>query len=512
MKKILLWMVSLSLIIITSNLYAKVTSNTGKTSLYNTNKVGLYFSNERSYVNEKDNPFHENAKHVDLVKYAFWRVESDGHIVDPRADLDVEGVSRWPGYALNVDQVIAKLSTAKEEAFLKRACQAKKDSDMTSFVLSIGGWGYSDKFSQAFSTSIGRQTFINDSKKILSDLKCEAEGEVSAPLFSGIDIDWEYPIRRIDFETGKTQSLEDAKNLQLLVIALRKELGLKPLISLAIPHTNHPKDNVGTYSSDGGRIDSYFTDGLGNLLKTNPDFIDAVTSFNLMSYDFMAFAPKITTNAPFKATDAGGTSSAIDGIKILTELHIPKNKIFLGIPMYGRAVAGDSKGGKCVDNGNLGTMLPKITDVYGAQGSCVIAWPDYKNILIKGNLSEATYYNDDIAQYGFYWNEVNGSTKIVAHSTTFTTEKADWPGKTLDTASNGYLSFDTPDTVYKKVQYAKDNGLYGVFLWEASQDVPYNSPNITINGQSYPLSITKVVVDNLKNLNKRPQIKRFMKH
>ena len=438
MKKILLWMVSLSLIIITSNLYAKVTSNTGKTSLYNTNKVGLYFSNERSYVNEKDNPFHENAKHVDLVKYAFWRVESDGHIVDPRADLDVEGVSRWPGYALNVDQVIAKLSTAKEEAFLKRACQAKKDSDMTSFVLSIGGWGYSDKFSQAFSTSIGRQTFINDSKKILSDLKCEAEGEVSAPLFSGIDIDWEYPIRRIDFETGKTQSLEDAKNLQLLVIALRKELGLKPLISLAIPHTNHPKDNVGTYSSDGGRIDSYFTDGLGNLLKTNPDFIDAVTSFNLMSYDFMAFAPKITTNAPFKATDAGGTSSAIDGIKILTELHIP--------------------------------------------------------------------------QYGFYWNEVNGSTKIVAHSTTFTTEKADWPGKTLDTASNGYLSFDTPDTVYKKVQYAKDNGLYGVFLWEASQDVPYNSPNITINGQSYPLSITKVVVDNLKNLNKRPQIKRFMKH
>lgn len=462
-------------------------------------QTSLYVLDEASWGSGPINgSWHVNATKVDEVLFGFWATESNGHIYIPRGDLDLGGVSEWPGIAYSLEQgnqIFSDYAAIPNNAMLKGACVVRSLSNYkTKFVISVGGWGRSSNFSQAFSSSEGRQNFIDDSLYILSNFKC-GDG---IPLFAGIDIDWEYPKQRIDFTYPNVRP-DDASNFHSLIIKLRDSIGESPVISIAIPHGNNPANTAESITSDGGRIDNYFTDALGKPLSDNLQFINAMTSFNVMAYDFAAFTPKTTANAPLLNPDAGGGKSIAMGVdNLLLTWNVPSQKISLGLPLYGRSISNQSSGGVCVgantSNNGLNVDLPPITNDQGQQSPCVIAWPAYKNILVD-KLSSIYFYGESAAQYGYYWNlsESGGSKAIVKAGTTYTTEAAPWPGVLLDASSNGYLSIDASNTIEIKTKYALAKNLGGVFFWEASQDADYNSPDIEINGKSYPHSLIHTV-------------------
>jgi GH18 family chitinase len=435
--------------------------------------------------------------------------------------LDIDGKNVWPGYSLTVAEANTKFetnySTLPEASFLKGACLTKAAvpaSKKMEFVLSIGGWGRSNLFSKTFASDSARTNFITDAKFILSNFKC-ADGK---PLFDGIDIDWEYPIRRIDFVDGVSQSPQDAANFHKVIIDLRKAIGPDKILSIALPHGNSPANKElktnekgqvisGTITSDEGALDNYFIDADGKPLADNKEFIGALNTFNIMSYDFMAFVPKTTTQAPMSraGTNAGNTQTIVDGINILNKWGVPDDKILLGLAAYGRAIVNQSSGGTCVPDtasstNDLGLVLPVITDTNGTEVPCEITWPAYKDLLVN-NIAEAHSYGSDVLQYGYHWfNKPAGSANLIKPQTTITTQAGN---KTyIDTASNGYFTFDAPDTIAGKINYVNTHKLAGVFFWELSQDSADYMGNVTISGKSYPVSLVKTAQTYLDGPNK----------
>lgn len=90
----------------------------------------------------------------------------------------------------------------------------------TKVVLSIGGWTGSQHFSDAVSSSSNRETFASNIATIVTKYNLD-----------GIDLDWEYP-----GSAGATNDYAsaDSANLALLLKQIRKKLGSKKLITMAV--------------------------------------------------------------------------------------------------------------------------------------------------------------------------------------------------------------------------------------------------------------------------------------
>ena len=406
---------------LTNNINAKAGQNDSPPP-----KIMVYsYSDNLSNNPISDSTYEPALSQMNEILFGFFTVTNDGHIM---------GAQNYN----NVCNFVATHPNVK-------------------VVASIGGWGNSSTFSQAFSSANNRQNFINDAHWLATSTTICSNG---MQAFSGIDIDWEYPVNRIDF-SGNEASPQDTQNLHQLIIDLRTSLGSNAIISLAIPHGNN--------DLDGGSIDNYFGESpRGNPDPTTQAFINAVTSFNLMSYDFMAFATKTVTNAPLNSDNQG--QSIIDGVSALTSNGVPTNKIILGAPLYGRSISGTGAG-RCLQtvpsNLDLGLniALPPI-DKSGSQPPCVTNWPAYNSIdmsVAKYN----TYYNYDTAQ------------------------------QTIELGDDSFMSFDSPYNIGNKANYVKSSNLGGMFFWQVTQDTPYNDGRtITlVNGTTYPLSLLKTAHD-----------------
>lgn len=431
-------------------------------------KLMAYYYNQTGSVDQVK----EALVNVSEVLYSFWIPSStlDGHILDPTPNLDLATPSATP---LGVREVVANFDQTKSNAYLSQVCKIKETNPNIKFVLSVGGWGDSGSFSQSFSTQIGIDNFVNDTVYLLNNLKCN-NGQA---VFSGIDIDWEYPQQRIDFNGTAQVSINDTQNLHSVVISLRKALGQAAVISLALPHGNQ--------DDDGGSIDNYFKNSLGVTLQDSRQFIDSITNFNLMAYDFMSFAKNTITNAPLNSIN--GDASIQQGVLDLNNNDVPNRQIMLGAPAYARSIGSKTVGQACLlseptaINHGLGIKLPPLTDVYGAQLPCQIVRPNYKDIKIE-NISQfvSVFGNNSVAQTIYYWdsfyNQPNKASTIVN-----TNELNDY--------QDLFISFDSPYDIAQKANYVKDKGLAGMFFWEVSLDKPYNSGTISIHGTTYPQSL-----------------------
>ena len=474
MLKVFRFKISTLLIVLGGMFLSNVALSTQVAKRY----TNLYVYDGASYNSQT---WEKTASNVDHVLFGFWSINANGHIYLPEPALDINDNIAKQDYSID-DAIASFKSNLAKSSMLNKLCNLRISNSNIKFIISIGGWGGSDKFSQGFSRPSGRKNFVDDVDKIFNNFQC-GDGK---KLFTGVDIDWEYPVKRIDFsEKKQTVNPQDTQNLHTLMAYLRARVGQDKIIAMALPHGND--------DADGGSIYNYF---IKNNNLSNAQFIENTSFFTIMSYDFMAFAKTTVTNAPLFDTTAGGKQTIDMGVQALIKEGVPSGKISLGIPLYGRAILYDYNSkypGKTIcispnepqpfagNYAGIGYTLPPFVDTNGSQPQCAAVWILYQDINVD-NLQKSIQYDQDVAQYGYYWTTPESNFV-----------KVELVKGSLADSPNGYFSFDTPDTVTRKVQYVKDHQLAGISFWEASQDKPYNDDTININGTQYYKSLVRTV-------------------
>lgn len=461
-------------------------------------QVTTYYFNEIGSVDASA----DRLSQVDLVFYAFWGIDSSGHLLMMRPDLDLDGSAVTPPpEPITVAEAVARFPGS--QGYLKQACELKVANPGVAFRPSVGGWGHGANFSPAFAAESGREAFAADTLALVLGMLCAD----NKPLFDGIDIDWEYP-QVVVGGVAPAISPADGTNLHLAVRTARAVLGKQLAISLTVPHGD-PGITVEEADSndvpgDGGSIRNFFNAANGQLAPDNAEFVKAVSAFTIMGYDFMAFALETTPNAPMQLDPARGLPDIEAGLEALAEYGVPPEKILLGAPLYGRSIGATlAAGARCLQaeptlaNHGVGLALPDFTakNPYGLQEPCSVNWILYNEIDVQklgdGAFDSGLAGSDQVLAYWYGTDLSNNRAAEVLR-----------PGSAALTALSQYtdlfMSFDSPKSIASKAQVIRELGLAGISFWEVSQDLPYNSGRIDIDGTSYPLSLIETAVEELE--------------
>lgn len=253
----------------------------------------------------------------------------------------------------------------------------------------------------------------SDAASTESGRKTLAKNLVDAVIeygYDGIDIDWEYP----GYETGRKTEVDRA-NYTLLIEEIYNQLkavNKDYLLTAAIPG-----GSSGYVRYDLRSLNKYF------------DYIQ------LMTYDLQS-SNQVTHHTPLlydsKTTVHGSVSSTINTFK---NEGVSPSKLVVGIAFYGRVYT------LSLDPGGVDKVL------------------GYKNIKESGNHMPYT----DI--YRYYITQAENDSNI--HVLYDEAAKAPY---IYVTTSKTVISYDDPQSIKDKCQYAIDNNLGGVMFWEYWED------------------------------------------
>ena len=255
-----------------------------------------YFTSWATY----DRDFQVADVRADLVShinYAFVDVGPDGRcrLGDPYAD--VERV--FPGDRGDAHGNFHQLTLLRDRHPHLR------------ILLSVGGYTWSDHFSDLALTADGRAAFAASCVDL-----------VATYGFDGLDIDWEYPGGGGE-APGRP---EDTGNFTALLAAIRAELDARipgALLTIAVPA--------------GPSLIAHYD------VAALPDLVDWV---NVMSYDFHgAWENRTGFNAPLAPAPADPNPSAASFTVSAAALAwvaggMPRDQVVVGLPFYGRGWAG----------------------------------------------------------------------------------------------------------------------------------------------------------------------------
>jgi chitinase len=175
-------------------------------------------------------------------------------------------------------------------------------------LISVGGWTWSNNFSDAALTAESRRRFTES-----------AIAFVRRHDLDGVDIDWEYPGLR---GNGNVHRPEDRGNFTAMMTELRQAL-----------------DAEGR--SRGRRYFLTFAAGASPdfIAQTEMDKVQAVVDFvNLMTYDFRTTDPIAGHHANLYLHPADTKQRSVDSaVREFIAAGVPPAKIVVGVPFYGRA-------------------------------------------------------------------------------------------------------------------------------------------------------------------------------
>ena len=186
--------------------------------------------------------------------------------------------------------------------------ELKKENSKLTVLVSVGGWLWSDKFSDMSLTAATRLTFIDSVEQFVRRYKLD-----------GLDIDWEYPGLE---GSSKNFRPEDKQNYTNLLKELRSRFDLM-----------EKKDHHHFYITIATGSSTEF------LQHTEMDQVQKyVDTVNLMAYDYYEPADgKITGNHAPLFTDPADPKaiSANQSVIEYEKAGVPAAKIVLGVPFYG---------------------------------------------------------------------------------------------------------------------------------------------------------------------------------
>lgn len=283
----------------------------------------------------------------------------------------------------------------------------------TTFLLSIGGWSYSDDFSEAAATPERRERFARSAIALMRKYD-----------FDGIDVDWEYPGG--GGKAGNTVGANDPHNFTLLLETVREEL------DRAEREDGREYELTIAASADPTKVRRLEVGAIA----------DDVDQVNVMTYDYGgAWADRTGHNAPLYAEGPGANGdpalSVNRSMRFWASQPIDRSKLSLGLPFYGRSYAGVTDPGDAHGLNRSFTGTPDGT--YGSQGVYEY-WDVRQNLTASGST------------YEYHWD---GDAKVPYLYS---------PQKDV------LVSYDDRRSIRLKTGYAEREGFGGVMIWALSHD------------------------------------------
>ncbi|MEM6345257.1 MAG: glycoside hydrolase family 18 protein [Bacteroidota bacterium] len=256
---------------------------------------------------------------------------------------------------------------SRDSLRLSRMHRLKRYNPHLQILLSVGGWAWSDGFSDAALTDSSRHLFARSAVRVMKHFQLD-----------GIDIDWEYPAQPGDDNPHRP---EDTQNYTLLLQTLRQYLEAQSLVDNRPPNKAYLL-TVATAASQS------FLD-----LTEMDQAIQYLDFVNVMTYDFYgAWTPQTGHHANLRPSDTTAMieRSAQQAITEHLAAGIPKEKLVLGAAFYGRGWTG-------VKPEKQGLHQPYDGEALSAAYKELVA--DFARL--EGTLS----LWDSTAQTPFLWNE-----------------------------------------------------------------------------------------------------------
>jgi chitinase len=277
-------------------------------------------------------------------------------------------------------------------------------------LISIGGWGGSQEFSNVALTPEARAKFADS-----------AVAFVRKYGFDGVDIDWEFPVGGGD--DANVHRPEDKQNYTLLFQALREKLDLA------------------------GKKDKHaylLTVALGNneefLANTEMDKVARIVDWaNLMTYDFnghwnnyAGHVAPLYDDPTLKHVGNSPKYNVSATVDMTVQAGVPAGKLVLGVPFYGYSwkQCGASNHGQLQDCRGKGR---------GSLEDGTLVFTDIDNLVNKKGF--VRYWNDN-AKAPYLFNTDTGE----------------------------FVSYEDVESLENKIKYLKTRGLAGAMFWELTGD------------------------------------------
>ncbi|WKZ93503.1 glycosyl hydrolase family 18 protein [Chimaeribacter arupi] len=351
------------------------------------------------------------------------------------------------GFAVVKNGEVGIHDTYKGPELLRQLDKMTEDAGVTNMI-SVGGWNNSFEgvFEAATATDAGVDKLANSMVAFMLEWG-----------FDGVDVDWEYP----DTAAEKAQFTKLMQSLRSKLDAQGKKDDKYYQLSAAVT-TNHK-----------------------NIEFINPAVTTPLMdSVNVMAYDIHGAFDSITGhNAPLYANsqDADQKLNVASTLKEYAETyHVPKNKLMVGIPYYGR-------GWGNVEPTEIVKGLPGLL----AAGSATSqgAWDDAGQFT---GTNPWYVLKEKLANGGFtrYWD----SESQVPYM--------------YNAATKEFLTYDDAESVRKKVNFINKEGYGGAIVWDLSGDTPDHELGKIVKdvkeyvaGENDVESIFVDVLDNKRRIN-----------
>jgi chitinase len=310
-----------------------------------------------------------------VVAYVF----SENNILQP-GQIDARAVTRINYAFANIahGRIVTGFAGDQQNfAFLRSLKQQNPDLTV---LISVGGWLWSNNFSDMALTPQSRAVFIQSVMDFLAQYQLD-----------GLDIDWEYPGMP---GAGHPFRSVDKQNFTLLLKELRARF--------TVETTKTQRRLYLTFAA--GASDEFLAN---TEMGKAQQYVDTV---NLMAYDYYEeSSDKMTGNHAPLFTNPGDPKkiSAADSVAAFEKAGVPAAKIILGMPFYGRMwgqVSGTNHGlfqpGKPVPNAYApysaiaSTMLDhgyvrywdekaSVPYLYNAEKQVFVSYEDPQSIAAK---------------------------------------------------------------------------------------------------------------------------------
>lgn len=249
-------------------------------------------------------------------------------------------------------------------------------------LITFGGAAQSGGFAQMAADPTSRAAFVENVVEFVQNNQ-----------YDGVDLDWESP-----------RNVSDKNNLTLLVNELREkfnEVDSSLLLTMAV--------------------------SAGSWFGQHHDYqamLDDIDWYGIMAYDFHGgWTNHAGHNAPLYQAPGetdGSCNTALQYLHITR--GIPKEKLLLGIPFYGKHFFASSLYGPAT-GGNTTYLYSEIVAKIAAGG-----W---------------IYHWDDVSKVPYLFNDLN----------------------------NRFITYDDTMSVRLKCEFAQDKEMLGVMIWALGQDV-----------------------------------------
>ncbi|MCB1061161.1 MAG: glycoside hydrolase family 18 protein [Calditrichaeota bacterium] len=280
-------------------------------------------------------------------------------------------------------------------------------------LISVGGWTWSENFSDAAATAEARELFANSCALFVVE-----HG------FDGVDLDWEYPVFGGDWDVEHRP--EDGANLTLLCQRIR-----------------HKFDSLETLYAQPFLLTLATSAGLDHVADLELPELSAVVDFiNVMSYDFQGAWSSFTGfNSPLFAdpldpySEPGHTTANLDAaLQAYIAGGVPRAKLSAGLAFYGRGFGN-------VANVNNGLYAPfSGVSPFGTWENGMFDYWQLKENFVSQN------------GYVRYWNDVS---------------RVPW---LYNSAAQVMISYDDTASIREKARYVHDEALGGAMFWELAAD------------------------------------------